>query len=95
MNALSRREEETLLKKTKAFALKACDPIVKVYFTRTSLGLEAQSSSYMLYGLSRVREAAKDVVARSKTSAADHRLRQGALLAHQGRHYDDGICAEK
>lgn len=29
MNALSRREEETLLKKTKAFALKACDPIVK------------------------------------------------------------------
>lgn len=29
MNALSRREEETLLKKTKAFALKACDPVVK------------------------------------------------------------------
>lgn len=29
MNALSRREEETLLKKTKEHALKECDPIVK------------------------------------------------------------------
>ena len=29
MNALSRREEETLLKKTKESALKECDPIVK------------------------------------------------------------------
>lgn len=29
MNALSRREEETLLKATKARALKECDPLVK------------------------------------------------------------------
>ena len=29
MNTLSRREEETLLKKTKETALKECDPIVK------------------------------------------------------------------
>ena len=29
MNALSRREEEALLKVTKAQALKECDPIVK------------------------------------------------------------------
>ncbi len=29
MNALSRREEETLLKQTKANALKQCDDIVK------------------------------------------------------------------
>lgn len=29
MNALSRREEETLLKTTKARALKECDPVVK------------------------------------------------------------------
>ena len=29
MNTLSRREEETLLKQTKASALKECDPIVK------------------------------------------------------------------
>jgi len=29
MNVLSRREEETLLKTTKARALKECDPIVK------------------------------------------------------------------
>ncbi len=29
MNALSRREEETLLKKTKESALKECDPVVK------------------------------------------------------------------
>ena len=29
MNALSRREEETLLKATKAFALKECDDVVK------------------------------------------------------------------
>lgn len=29
MNALSRREEETLLKATKARALKECDPVVK------------------------------------------------------------------
>ena len=29
MNALSRREEETLMKATKARALKECDPIVK------------------------------------------------------------------
>ncbi|KAI0785974.1 hypothetical protein C8Q75DRAFT_808765 [Abortiporus biennis] len=31
MNALSRREEETLLKTTKARALKECDPIVKEF----------------------------------------------------------------
>ncbi|KAI0335968.1 hypothetical protein GY45DRAFT_1315984 [Cubamyces sp. BRFM 1775] len=31
MNALSRREEETLLKKTKEHALKECDPIVKEF----------------------------------------------------------------
>lgn len=29
MNALSRREEDTLLKATKARALKECDPVVK------------------------------------------------------------------
>lgn len=29
MNALSRREEDTLLKTTKARALKECDPVVK------------------------------------------------------------------
>ncbi|EDR15036.1 uncharacterized protein LACBIDRAFT_300774 [Laccaria bicolor S238N-H82] len=29
MNALSRREEETLLKATKARALRECDPVVK------------------------------------------------------------------
>lgn len=29
MNTLSRREEETLLKTTKARALKECDPVVK------------------------------------------------------------------
>jgi hypothetical protein len=29
MNALSRREEESLLKATKARALRECDPIVK------------------------------------------------------------------
>ena len=29
MNTLSRREEETLLKQTKASALKECDPVVK------------------------------------------------------------------
>ena len=33
MNALSRREEDTLLKTTKARALKECDPVVKgLYF---------------------------------------------------------------
>lgn len=31
MNALSRREEETLLKQTKASALKECDPVVKEF----------------------------------------------------------------
>ncbi|KAF8078494.1 hypothetical protein FPV67DRAFT_57840 [Lyophyllum atratum] len=31
MNALSRREEETLLKTTKARALRECDPIVKEF----------------------------------------------------------------
>ncbi|RPD63098.1 hypothetical protein L226DRAFT_607084 [Lentinus tigrinus ALCF2SS1-7] len=31
MNALSRREEETLLKQTKANALKECDPVVKEF----------------------------------------------------------------
>lgn len=29
MNALSRREEETLLKATKSYALKECDDVVK------------------------------------------------------------------
>ncbi|KAK0208364.1 hypothetical protein DFS33DRAFT_1302988 [Desarmillaria ectypa] len=29
MNALSRREEDSLLKATKAYALKQCDPVVK------------------------------------------------------------------
>lgn len=29
MNALSRREEDTLMKATKAHALKECDPLVK------------------------------------------------------------------
>jgi COX assembly protein 1 len=32
MNALSRREEDTLLKTTKARALKECDPVVKGAF---------------------------------------------------------------
>jgi len=31
MNALSRREEETLLKATKARALQECDPVVKAF----------------------------------------------------------------
>ncbi|KAH8100601.1 hypothetical protein BXZ70DRAFT_893158 [Cristinia sonorae] len=31
MNTLSRREEETLLKSTKARALKECDPVVKEF----------------------------------------------------------------
>jgi len=31
MNALSRREEDTLMKTTKARALKECDPIVKEF----------------------------------------------------------------
>ncbi|KAH9857922.1 hypothetical protein C2E23DRAFT_718894 [Lenzites betulinus] len=31
MNALSRREEDTLMKKTKEHALKECDPIVKEF----------------------------------------------------------------
>jgi len=31
MNALSRREEETLVKTTKARALKECDPLVKEF----------------------------------------------------------------
>jgi len=31
MNALSRREEETLLKTAKAKALKECDPVVKEF----------------------------------------------------------------
>ncbi|KAF8973909.1 hypothetical protein BDZ97DRAFT_1648224 [Flammula alnicola] len=31
MNALSRREEETLLKTTKAHALKECDSLVKEF----------------------------------------------------------------
>ncbi|KAI0639254.1 hypothetical protein C8Q77DRAFT_1152243 [Trametes polyzona] len=31
MNALSRREEETLLKKTKEHALKECDPVVREF----------------------------------------------------------------
>jgi len=31
MNALSRREEETLLKTTKARALRECDPVVKEF----------------------------------------------------------------
>jgi len=31
MDTLSRREEETLLKTTKAQALKACDPLVKEF----------------------------------------------------------------
>ncbi|KAF8844037.1 hypothetical protein BDN67DRAFT_895913 [Paxillus ammoniavirescens] len=31
MNALSRREEDTLLKTTKARALKECDPVVKEF----------------------------------------------------------------
>lgn len=31
MNALSRREEDTLMKATKAHALKECDPLVKQF----------------------------------------------------------------
>ncbi|KAF9240895.1 hypothetical protein BU15DRAFT_45445 [Melanogaster broomeanus] len=31
MNALSRREEDTLLKTTKARAMKECDPIVREF----------------------------------------------------------------
>ncbi|EIM92658.1 uncharacterized protein STEHIDRAFT_46087 [Stereum hirsutum FP-91666 SS1] len=31
MNTLSRREEDTLMKTTKAYALKECDPIVKEF----------------------------------------------------------------
>ncbi|KAH0838408.1 hypothetical protein J3R83DRAFT_6715, partial [Lanmaoa asiatica] len=31
MNALSRREEDTLLKTTKARALRECDPVVKEF----------------------------------------------------------------
>ena len=32
MNSLSRREEETLLKTTKAYALRECDDVVKGRF---------------------------------------------------------------
>ncbi|KAI0274606.1 hypothetical protein BC834DRAFT_814539 [Gloeopeniophorella convolvens] len=31
MSTLSRREEDTLLKTTKAYALKECDPLVKAF----------------------------------------------------------------
>ena len=34
MNSLSRREEETLLKTTKAYALRECDDVVKGRFSR-------------------------------------------------------------
>ena len=37
MNALSRREEDALLKSTKAHALKECDPIVKGAFALPSV----------------------------------------------------------
>ncbi len=37
MNALSRREEDSLLKATKAYALKQCDPVVKGAFSRHNL----------------------------------------------------------
>lgn len=37
MNALSRREEETLLKTTKVRALKECDPVVKGLSARSSI----------------------------------------------------------
>ena len=33
MNSLSRREEETLLKTTKAYALRECDDVVKGRFS--------------------------------------------------------------
>jgi len=34
MNSLSRREEDTLLKTTKAFALKQCDSLLKGLYGR-------------------------------------------------------------
>jgi COX assembly protein 1 len=37
MNALSRREEDTLAKVTKARALRECDPVVKGVFSSSSL----------------------------------------------------------
>ena len=37
MNTISRREEEALLKATKALALKSCDTVVKGLFTSISL----------------------------------------------------------
>ncbi len=37
MSTLSRREEETLFKTTKAHALKECDPLVKGMFSVTRL----------------------------------------------------------
>jgi COX assembly protein 1 len=41
MNALSRREEDTLMKATKTYALKECDPLVKgtrnIFIFSTSL----------------------------------------------------------
>lgn len=44
MNTLSRREEETLLKSTKARALKECDPVVKGVHT-TNMGCYESLSS--------------------------------------------------
>lgn len=49
MNALSRREEDALLKSAKARALKECDPIVKgivnIFFSFTSVTELKQESS--------------------------------------------------
>lgn len=41
MNALSRREEDNLLKATKSYALKKCDPVVKGTFCNLSPNLHA------------------------------------------------------
>ena len=49
MNALSRREEDTLVKATKTHALKECDPLVKgtrnymhIYYEWTWLNLDTE-----------------------------------------------------
>ncbi len=52
MNALSRREEETLLKTTKARALKECDPVVKGLFSGSPL---VRTSTHYLKILHNVR----------------------------------------
>ena len=47
MNALSRREEETLLKATKTHALKECDPLVKGAHNVFTVGSDVAKLGYL------------------------------------------------